>query len=56
MSNEQSPTPDEPSKQSEANEEVKPAEAVSQEELLARYYEQQRRMSCPGCGEDDGLR
>ena len=24
---------------------------VSEEELRARYVEQQRRMSCPGCGE-----
>lgn len=24
---------------------------LSQEELQERYIEQQRRMSCPGCGE-----
>ncbi|WP_442483353.1 hypothetical protein [Aeoliella sp. SH292] len=24
---------------------------LSEEELRARYLEQQRRMSCPGCGE-----
>ncbi|WP_425399079.1 hypothetical protein [Aeoliella sp.] len=24
---------------------------LTQEELLARYIEQQRRLSCPGCGE-----
>ena len=27
------------------------ATELSQEDLQARYHEQQRRMSCPGCGE-----
>jgi hypothetical protein len=45
------PTPEKPADDAEPENEKPAASPLSQDEIYRRYLEQQRRMSCPGCGE-----